>query len=65
MSWGLIGAIVGLFVGIADMFILRGVAARPELTGQSRTIITLVSYISLIIFPIVGWYAGTTWFGAQ
>ena len=65
MSWGLIGAIIGLGVGIADMFILRGVAARPELSGQSRTIINLVSYISLIIFPIVGWYAGTTWLGAQ
>ena len=65
MSWGLIGAIVGLGVGIVDFLVLRNVAAKPELTQQSRTIIGLVSYISLVIFPIVGWYAGANLLGVE
>jgi hypothetical protein len=65
MNYGVIGAVLGLGVGIADFFVLRSAVAGREVTSQTRTIINLVSYISLAIFPIVGWYAGSTMFGAQ
>lgn len=62
---GIIGAVVGLIMGIVDFFILRSTVANREMTQQSRTIFTLVSYVSLFIFPVVGWYAGVTLFGGQ
>jgi|GEM_PF-3908976 hypothetical protein len=65
MSGGVIGAIIGLIVGIIDMFVLRKSIAGREVTSQTRIIINIVSYLSLVIFPIVGWYAGATMTGAQ
>jgi len=65
MNWGIVGALIGLAIGIADFFILRMLAQRQDAPSQAQVAIKLASYISLVIFPIVGWYAGTSLFGAE
>ncbi|MEN3791870.1 hypothetical protein [Fulvimarina sp. MAC3] len=63
MSMGLIGALVGLVIGIAD-FVILGLV-RDRLKEQQPTervggglIIEIVRISQLIFFPIAGWYFG-------
>ncbi|MDY8109500.1 hypothetical protein U0C82_10150 [Fulvimarina sp. 2208YS6-2-32] len=64
MSMGVLGALIGLAIGIADVFILGLVKARieqqrPTEGGGGGLVIGIVQISQLIFFPVAGWYAGT------
>ena len=67
MSPTLIGAAIGAVIGLVNFGILRSVAARMdaakggtvEKTSQGRRIISLVAWADLLIFPLVGAFAGS------
>ncbi|EAU40384.1 NADH dehydrogenase subunit I [Fulvimarina pelagi HTCC2506] len=61
MSMGLIGALIGLAIGIADYFVLglirdRFREQRPTERVGGGLIIEIVRISQLIFFPIAGWY---------
>ena len=63
MSMGLIGALVGLAIGIADFFVLGLVRDRfkkqqPAERVGGGLIIEIVRISQLVFFPIAGWYVG-------
>ncbi|MER0239199.1 hypothetical protein [Fulvimarina sp. MAC8] len=63
MSMGLIGALVGLVIGIADYFVLgfvrnRFKEQRPTERVGGGLIIEIVRISQLMFFPIAGWYVG-------
>ncbi|KQT48859.1 hypothetical protein ASG43_08425 [Aureimonas sp. Leaf454] len=51
-----LGALAGLAIGIAD-FVALGLVRTPR-TGGSGLSLKLVRGMSLVVFPIVGWFAG-------
>ncbi|GGD25814.1 hypothetical protein [Aureimonas glaciei] len=56
ISAAVIGAVVGLLIGIAD-FVVLGAAARNG--GASRGgALRFIRLMSLVVFPIVGWFVG-------
>ncbi|MBB4001709.1 MAG: hypothetical protein V7704_18375 [Aurantimonas endophytica] len=58
-----IGALVGLVIGVADFFVLgymRDMMARrrsSEPVGPSLAL-NVARYSQLLLFPIVGWFVG-------
>ncbi len=67
MSPTLIGALIGAVLGLVNFGVLRAVAARMDAAkpatvqsaSQGRRIITLVAWADLLIFPLVGAFAGS------
>ena len=57
MSAAVIGAIVGLLVGVAD-FVVLGAAGRANARAAASGPLKLIRIMSLFVFPIVGWFAG-------
>ena len=53
----IIGAIVGLLVGLAD-FVVLGAAARANAKASASGPLKLIRIMSLFVFPIVGWFIG-------
>ena len=53
-----IGAFVGLAFGLADFGMLTFVASRPGATDQTRSVLNVVRYVGVVVFPIVGWFVG-------
>lgn len=56
ISAAVIGAVVGLTVGIAD-FVVLGAAARNS-GARTRGPLRVIRLMSLVVFPIVGWFVG-------
>jgi hypothetical protein len=52
----ILGALGGLAIGIAD-FIALGLVRSPR-TGGTGLSLKIVRGMSLVVFPIVGWFAG-------
>ena len=57
MSAAVIGAIVGLLVGVAD-FVVLGAAGRANARAAASGPLKLIRIMSLFVFPIVGWFVG-------
>jgi hypothetical protein len=51
----ILGALAGLAIGIAD-FVALGLMRAPR--GGAGLSLKLVRGMSLVVFPIVGWFAG-------
>ena len=58
MGFREIGAFIGLAFGLADFGMLTFVASRPGATDQTRSVLNVVRYVGIVVFPIVGWFAG-------
>ena len=56
MTAAIIGAVVGLAIGIAD-FVVLGAAARTS-AAKSGGPLRIIRLMSLVVFPIVGWFVG-------
>ncbi|BDA84453.1 hypothetical protein Sa4125_19950 [Aureimonas sp. SA4125] len=56
MTAAIIGAVVGLAIGIAD-FVVLGAAARNS-AGSRGGPLKIIRMMSLVVFPIVGWFVG-------
>jgi hypothetical protein len=56
ISAAVIGAVVGLVIGIAD-FVVLGAAARNSAASRGGAL-RFIRLMSLVVFPIVGWFVG-------
>lgn len=62
MSAGMIGALIGLVVAIADLLLLRLLASRVSLP-ETRQVLNLVGLSQLFLLPVAGWLVGHYAFG--
>ena len=62
MSTALVGAIIGLALGIASYAMLSVLAGRVDL-AETRRVLKIAGMVELVIFPIVGWFAGAQFAG--
>ena len=63
MSAALTGAWIGAVLGLASFAALRWVAARMERSGQAQQqrsagLMRAVAVADLVMFPIIGYFAG-------
>ena len=56
MTAAILGALVGLAIGIAD-FVVLGAAARHSGAKRGGPL-QIIRLMSLVVFPIVGWFIG-------
>jgi hypothetical protein len=56
ISAAVIGAVVGLLIGVAD-FVVLGAAARNSAASRGGAL-RFIRLMSLVVFPIVGWFVG-------
>jgi hypothetical protein len=66
MSAGIMGALVGLAFAVVEYFIFGGLierALRREEKGPGPAILDLVRKAQLVLFPIIGYFAGRILFG--
>ncbi|MGE0501925.1 MAG: hypothetical protein AB7I79_13340 [Rhizobiaceae bacterium] len=62
MSPAIVGALVGLVVGVADFWFLRVLAGRVDL-AETKSVLTITGVIQLIALPVMGWFVGPALFG--
>ncbi len=62
MSVALIGALVGLVLGVASLVFSRMLAGRVELP-ETRLALNVSGLIQLVFFPIAGWFIAPLLFG--
>jgi hypothetical protein len=58
MSAPVIGALVGLGIALVSFAFLRTLAGRVELDDTKR-VLNVTGLVDLVLFPVVGWLAGT------
>jgi hypothetical protein len=66
MSAGVIGALIGLAFAVVEYFIFGTLierALRREEKGPGPAVLDLVRKGQLILFPIIGYFAGRILFG--
>jgi hypothetical protein len=62
MSFEFIGALVGLAFAVAEYFLFGSLIAKAHREGnigQGPRVLDLVRKAQLIIFPLIGWFAGS------
>lgn len=57
MSLALIGVLAGLLLAGIEMILLRKLAERVELP-ETKKVLNIVGLSQLVLFPVVGWFAG-------
>lgn len=62
MSAGLVGALVGLAIAIADFALLRLLASRVELS-ETKRVLTITGMSQLVLLPIVGFFVAPLFAG--
>ena len=65
VPWGIIGALVGLAFALVEYVFFGKLMRRVEMTGgsaDSRRILDWVRKSQLVVFPVVGFFAGR-WVG--
>ncbi len=55
MSAGLIGAIVGLLVAVADFALLRMLAARVDLP-ETKRVLNITGFSQFLLLPVIGYF---------
>ncbi|WP_127598293.1 hypothetical protein [Nitratireductor alexandrii] len=55
MGAGLIGALVGLVIAVADLALLRLLAARVDLP-ETKRVLNVTGLSQLVLLPIVGFF---------
>ncbi len=64
MSVSLIGALIGLVIGVADFLVLRLVADRVEMP-ETKRVLTLAGLAQVVILPVAGWLLAPMLFGGE
>ncbi|MBO0902185.1 hypothetical protein [Jiella sonneratiae] len=59
----IVGALLGLVVGVADLFVIGQVMARMKRERPSErlgamTALNVARVAQLILFPVMGWFVG-------
>ncbi|RST84971.1 hypothetical protein EJC49_17985 [Aquibium carbonis] len=62
MSAGIIGALVGLVIAIADFALLRLLATRVELP-ETKRVLNVTGLSQLVLLPIVGYFVAPLFSG--
>jgi len=62
MSAGLIGALIGLVIAIADFALLRLLASRVELP-ETKRVLNVTGLSQLVLLPIVGYFVAPLFSG--
>ncbi|MCO6390750.1 hypothetical protein GTW25_06880 [Aliihoeflea aestuarii] len=62
MSTALIGALVGLGIGIVDFAFLRLLATRVDL-AETKTALNVAGVSQLVILPVIGYVVAPYLFG--
>ena len=62
MSAGMIGALIGLVVAIADLLLLRLLASRVSL-AETKKVLNVAGVSQLFLLPVAGWLIGHYAFG--
>ena len=66
MSAGIIGALVGLAFAVVEYLVFGGLierSLRREEKGPGPAILDLVRKAQLVLFPVIGYFAGRILFG--
>ncbi len=62
MSAGLVGALIGLVIAIADFALLRLLASRVELP-ETKRVLNVTGLSQLVLLPIVGYFVAPLFSG--
>ncbi len=62
MSAGLVGALIGLVIAIADFALLRLLASRVELP-ETKRVLNVTGLSQLVLLPIVGFFVAPLFSG--
>lgn len=62
MSAGLIGALVGLVIAVAQLFALRQLASRVDL-AETKRVLKVSGRLQLVLLPVLGWIVGSQFAG--
>ncbi|HEV2899976.1 MAG TPA: hypothetical protein VGX71_19510 [Pseudaminobacter sp.] len=62
MSAGLIGALVGLAIAVADLFALRLLASRVELP-ETKRVLNVTGLSQLVLLPVIGYFVAPLFTG--
>ena len=62
MSAGMIGALIGLVIAIADFALLRLLASRVELP-ETKRVLNVTGLSQLVLLPIVGFFVAPLFSG--
>lgn len=62
MSAGMIGALFGLAVAVADLLLLRLLASRVSL-AETKKVLNVAGFSQLFLLPVAGWLIGHYAFG--
>jgi hypothetical protein len=62
MSAGLVGALIGFVVAVADFYLLRLLASRVELP-ETKRVLNVTGLSQFVLMPLVGWFVGPLFAG--
>jgi hypothetical protein len=62
MSAGIVGALIGLVIAIADFALLRLLASRVELP-ETKRVLNVTGLSQLVLLPIVGYFVAPLFAG--
>jgi hypothetical protein len=62
MSAGLIGALVGLAVAVADYFVLRLLASRVDLP-ETKRVLNITGLSQFVLLPVIGYFVAPLFSG--
>ncbi|WP_187971653.1 hypothetical protein [Aquibium microcysteis] len=62
MTAGVVGALAGLAIAIADFALLRLLASRVELP-ETKRVLTITGMSQLVLLPIVGFFVAPLFAG--
>jgi hypothetical protein len=62
MSAGIVGALIGLVIAIADFALLRLLASRVELP-ETKRVLNVTGLSQLVLLPIVGYFVAPLFVG--
>ena len=62
MSAGLIGALIGLAVAVADFFALRLLASRVDLP-ETKRVLNITGLSQFVLLPVIGYFVAPLFTG--
>jgi hypothetical protein len=62
MNAGIVGALIGLVIAIADFALLRLLASRVELP-ETKRVLNVTGLSQLVLLPIVGYFVAPLFVG--
>ncbi len=57
MSAGTIGALAGLLIAVADLYLLRLLAGRVEM-AETKRVLKVTGVSQLVLLPVAGYFVG-------